>query len=93
MREAQTERGESRDMPRWVSGEGASILSNGALHPCTVLDISASGVKLRYDTELSVGDEVDLRLPGILPLRLRIVRVQPDHAAAAFVDGPHYLFR
>ncbi len=80
-------------MPRWVSGEAAAILKAGARHTCTVLDISAGGVRLRHDGELSVGDEVSLCLPGIQPLRLRIVRVQQDHAAGTFVDGPHYLFR
>ena len=82
-----------RTMPRWSMDETAVFLSDDALHPCKVVDISASGVKLHHKTTLAPDTELSLHLCGVQPLPLRIVRVQPDHAAAIFVDGPHYLFR
>lgn len=82
-----------RAMPRWAMGEEATIQSGGMLHRCRVSDISASGVGLQCEAELSVDDELSLRLYQIPPLPLRIVRVAPGFVGAAFVDGPHYLFR
>lgn len=93
MEPAKTDPRDRRDMPRWEMAEEALLQSDDRRHPCTVLDISASGVKLRHDTTLAIDEELSLRLHGILPLHLRIVRVQPDFVAATFVDGPHYLFR
>lgn len=84
---------ERRGMPRWASGEDATVEFNGAQHPCVVGDISASGVRFQCDATLSVGDEVSLHLKGVQPLQLRIIRVGTDLVAAVFVDGLQYLFR
>ena len=80
-------------MPRWAIGEAVAIQLNDALHTCTVLDISASGAKLRCDAKLAIDDELSLRLHGIQPLLLRVIRVRPDYVATLFIEGPQYLFR
>lgn len=84
---------ERRGMPRWTIDEEATLQANGELYPCKLADISASGVRFECAATLAVGDTPVLRLHGIQPLGLRVVRVEPGSIAATFVDGPHYLFR
>ncbi len=80
-------------MPRWNVDEEATLKAQGKLYLCKLADISATGVRFECTAAISVGDIVELRLHGIQPLELRVVRVGSDSVAATFVDGPHYLFR
>jgi hypothetical protein len=86
----QTER---RGFQRWPSGEDGSVKFKGADHPCKIVDISASGVRIAADIRAGVGDELTLALRGLAPFRVRVVRVEPGAFAAVFVEGPHYIFR
>lgn len=85
-------RRERRGMPRWANDEEATLQANGELYPCKLADISASGVRFTCAATLSFGDTVVLRLHGIQPLELRVVRVERGSIAATFVDGPHDIF-
>jgi hypothetical protein len=84
---------ERRGFQRWSSGEEGSLDFEGTVHPCKIIDVSASGVRIGAAIPVAVGDELTLTLRGLLPLRLRVVRLEPGKFAAVFIEGPHYIFR
>ena len=84
---------EQRLFPRWDMGEQGAIRLRGASSSCTAIDISAGGVKVKTRARVDIDEEIELLLAGIIPLTARVVRVEPGWVAAAFTDGPQYLFR
>ena len=75
-----------RKEERFPEDRPAFYRTNGALHPCRVADISASGALLRTDSPAPAADSLVLVLDDVGALPARIVRATGNRLAVCF-DG------
>lgn len=66
---------------------GASLLADGTVHDCAVINISPSGARVRTEGRLGLHDRVVLELPGFGEAPARVARITSDGYGVEFTYG------
>jgi hypothetical protein len=92
------EKEDQRRFGRWRQPEKAELtIGDGPPIPCTVLDLSAGGVKIATSAgpgeAPAVGAVVSLAFDDLPPFQARVERREGDAIGLSFIGRPQYVFR